>query len=469
MNPFNTAETINFDGIIVRLPVIQNGSTNALSTSITFEEPNWMPDTSANTCLNCNSSFTLLTRRHHCRNCGKIFCNECCSEKMLLPHLGKNELEKVCNNCKLIVELLMKAKSENPVLKQEAIAGVSNLIKNAAGLCKVVENGGIHLVLGMVFEADNALKNEIATVIHTISQNMVLNSYLVEMGVLKVLKHLLVTASCDQYETLSNCLSALNLFCVENEVKVAALQEGLVDPLLTIIGQTGTMAVLSARILQLLLKNFDHHDFILQKHSHIVSTFLTALQIEDHQMQSSITKMLVFLSAGSETFRQLIMQEDASREFPLLLLMRSSMGSALVNVVCIVSNLSLALDEEISGKYICGLCELLEILDEEVPDIRTHIGRGLANLAEYPTNALHLIPYLPTIIKNLLNSDTESHRIHACRILICLYSTESACVLEALSRSGMSHFVETLFELPGITDVFKNLLLRKVSRLSMCQ
>ena len=37
----------------------------------------WTEDNSVNSCHNCKNEFTFLNRRHHCRLCGKIFCNSC--------------------------------------------------------------------------------------------------------------------------------------------------------------------------------------------------------------------------------------------------------------------------------------------------------------------------------------------------------------------------------------------------------
>ncbi len=39
----------------------------------------WTDDNSVNSCHNCKNDFTFLNRRHHCRLCGKIFCNICCN------------------------------------------------------------------------------------------------------------------------------------------------------------------------------------------------------------------------------------------------------------------------------------------------------------------------------------------------------------------------------------------------------
>ncbi|KEG12735.1 putative small GTP-binding protein Rab7 [Trypanosoma grayi] len=41
----------------------------------------WVPDAQVMTCMahDCNVSFSLFNRRHHCRVCGRIFCAACCS------------------------------------------------------------------------------------------------------------------------------------------------------------------------------------------------------------------------------------------------------------------------------------------------------------------------------------------------------------------------------------------------------
>lgn len=34
----------------------------------------WVQDPARNTCTQCQQKFTLAERKHHCRNCGHIFC-----------------------------------------------------------------------------------------------------------------------------------------------------------------------------------------------------------------------------------------------------------------------------------------------------------------------------------------------------------------------------------------------------------
>jgi len=35
----------------------------------------WVKDDGAETCLQCGIRFTFSERRHHCRNCGQVFCS----------------------------------------------------------------------------------------------------------------------------------------------------------------------------------------------------------------------------------------------------------------------------------------------------------------------------------------------------------------------------------------------------------
>jgi len=41
----------------------------------------WVVDSTISRCQKCAISFTTTNRKHHCRACGKIFCNLCSSKK----------------------------------------------------------------------------------------------------------------------------------------------------------------------------------------------------------------------------------------------------------------------------------------------------------------------------------------------------------------------------------------------------
>ncbi|XP_014241628.1 lateral signaling target protein 2 homolog [Cimex lectularius] len=61
--------------------------------------PSWVPDQAAPSCMYCTSPFTVVRRRHHCRNCGKVFCARCSSNSVPLPRYGHLKPVRVCNRC----------------------------------------------------------------------------------------------------------------------------------------------------------------------------------------------------------------------------------------------------------------------------------------------------------------------------------------------------------------------------------
>eukprot|EP01119_Soliformovum_irregulare_P011322 TRINITY_DN2824_c2_g1_i1.p1 TRINITY_DN2824_c2_g1~~TRINITY_DN2824_c2_g1_i1.p1 ORF type:complete len:574 (-),score=219.75 TRINITY_DN2824_c2_g1_i1:123-1844(-) len=60
---------------------------------------NWMSDEHVKYCPLCTKDFNALRRKHHCRRCGRIFCNECSSQKLILPELNSKKPKRVCTVC----------------------------------------------------------------------------------------------------------------------------------------------------------------------------------------------------------------------------------------------------------------------------------------------------------------------------------------------------------------------------------
>ncbi|CAD6190548.1 unnamed protein product [Caenorhabditis auriculariae] len=61
----------------------------------------WVPDEDCEQCTACSLPFTVVRRRHHCRNCGRIFCHRCSSHSICIPELGYDRKVRVCNLCYL--------------------------------------------------------------------------------------------------------------------------------------------------------------------------------------------------------------------------------------------------------------------------------------------------------------------------------------------------------------------------------
>ncbi|EMF14822.1 uncharacterized protein SEPMUDRAFT_148412 [Sphaerulina musiva SO2202] len=88
--------------------------------------PRWQPDNDVSQCPVCDTDFSLLYRRHHCRKCGRVVCARCSPHRITIPRqyivqppeqqrlflfneesstdlsdpaLGGGEVVRVCNPC----------------------------------------------------------------------------------------------------------------------------------------------------------------------------------------------------------------------------------------------------------------------------------------------------------------------------------------------------------------------------------
>lgn len=74
-------------------------TTNGVRENELDRPPAWIPDVEAPRCMSCAANFTVVKRRHHCRNCGKVFCARCSSNSVPLPKYGHIKPVRVCNKC----------------------------------------------------------------------------------------------------------------------------------------------------------------------------------------------------------------------------------------------------------------------------------------------------------------------------------------------------------------------------------
>ncbi|GFU28962.1 FYVE and coiled-coil domain-containing protein 1 [Nephila pilipes] len=57
----------------------------------------WVNDHEVTECLGCRSQFSFLLRKHHCRQCGRIFCHSCSNNWLWTP--ASRRQIRVCNEC----------------------------------------------------------------------------------------------------------------------------------------------------------------------------------------------------------------------------------------------------------------------------------------------------------------------------------------------------------------------------------
>lgn len=84
-----------------------------------MQEKRWQSDDSAVSCTLCRVSFGLLTRRHHCRFCGQVFCSKC-SDKTERGASG--EKQRICDSC----FLQKRGQTPSPMLDSAASSSSSS-------------------------------------------------------------------------------------------------------------------------------------------------------------------------------------------------------------------------------------------------------------------------------------------------------------------------------------------------------
>lgn len=62
--------------------------------------PTWVKDDFATHCYDCGLEFNILTeRKHHCRRCRNVFCNDCSHNGSTILLFSITEDVRVCNQC----------------------------------------------------------------------------------------------------------------------------------------------------------------------------------------------------------------------------------------------------------------------------------------------------------------------------------------------------------------------------------
>ncbi|SCU83098.1 LAMI_0C01992g1_1 [Lachancea mirantina] len=76
-----------------------NGHTQSELVAAMFDSKTPADWIDSDACMICSTKFTLLNRKHHCRSCGGIYCQEHSSRRIPLPDLGIYEPVRVCDSC----------------------------------------------------------------------------------------------------------------------------------------------------------------------------------------------------------------------------------------------------------------------------------------------------------------------------------------------------------------------------------
>jgi len=82
--------------------------------------PEWLD---GHDCYSCRSKFTTLTRKHHCRKCGQVFCAKCSSKTAAIPKFGIDKAVRVCDYCHGQLQGTIPEGAPPPVSRAPAAGG----------------------------------------------------------------------------------------------------------------------------------------------------------------------------------------------------------------------------------------------------------------------------------------------------------------------------------------------------------
>ncbi|CAM9507953.1 unnamed protein product, partial [Hapterophycus canaliculatus] len=57
-------------------------SSKGAPRTLSVDASLWVPDDMALNCCVCKAEFTMYRRRHHCRTCGRVACDDCSSKRI---------------------------------------------------------------------------------------------------------------------------------------------------------------------------------------------------------------------------------------------------------------------------------------------------------------------------------------------------------------------------------------------------
>lgn len=81
----------------------------------------WVPDHAATSCAKCDTQFWMANRKHHCRNCGLVFCGTCSEKRLPLPDEQLYDPVRVCYAC--FEKLVTLQQRENGQRRHPEVAG----------------------------------------------------------------------------------------------------------------------------------------------------------------------------------------------------------------------------------------------------------------------------------------------------------------------------------------------------------
>lgn len=439
----------------------------------------WQPDESAQTCCICKTRFGGLKRRHHCRQCGRVVCNKCCSEKMMLPHYGFAEPERVCDPCKPVADVIIKARSETPAQQYAAAQTLAELCKDPGYIVRLFSYGGFHTILSLakqnlsknskLMHLNHCISARIVSCLHTLSTNEPLLNFMVEEGTITALCDILDQTAMTEEDLLLDGVNALVIFCRSNRFKMAALEAGTLPVILKLCGNPNEkVALIALTCLSAVVEKRETHRTIVDDDRQALPSLVSLAKSDNSQLQGIALKCLTNVSLGSDWNKHRIVQEDFSAGKILRSVLLSGIDNmqVLCNTACLIANLATSQEDQaaLSG----SLDAMIQMLQSDISniDLLNNVTRGLANFSRYQQNLPRLKIILPDVLKYCLRHHNKCIVRQGLRVVFNLLSMEPEQISNDLSREGADLIVQLLAEDKAIIAGIKAEIMKQVSDLN---
>jgi hypothetical protein len=116
----------------------KNEDFSEISAAEALAPPRWMDDEAVKECCGCYRQFNFIRRRHHCRACGKIFCENCVRQLRIVLTISETTPVRCCNECVAIMDIQdtntdHKAFSSNSSSSYSSFAKTASLVHKRVG------------------------------------------------------------------------------------------------------------------------------------------------------------------------------------------------------------------------------------------------------------------------------------------------------------------------------------------------
>ena len=99
----------------------------------------WVDDTNINVCYSCHEEFGFFIRKHHCRGCGRIFCDKCSRWKISYKNIPHGVIISRNEYCKFWGLNNHREKDKELIVKHRSCQNCFNLFKKLNALYKFIK------------------------------------------------------------------------------------------------------------------------------------------------------------------------------------------------------------------------------------------------------------------------------------------------------------------------------------------